>query len=108
MYYLDLNFYYRRNNMLRIIKESELTNLNNTDTSLVSIEEEYYNTIEFKSIKKLINEEHLEYVTEYLRNLLKIKKANNPNCFNIKGRFISSVSNGKRVIIYVRLSVEDL
>ena len=69
--------------MLRIIKESELTNLNNTDTSLVSIEEEYYNTIEFKSIKKLINEEHLEYVTEYLRNLLKIKKANNPNCFNI-------------------------
>lgn len=94
--------------MLRIIKESELTNLNNTDTSLVSIEEEYYNTIEFKSIKKLINEEHLEYVTEYLRNLLKIKKANNPNCFNIKGRFISSVSNGKRVIIYVRLSVEDL
>ena len=52
----------------------------NYNVSSMSVQE-YNDTIEFRKIKELICEEHLEYVTEYLRRLLKIKKPNNPMCF---------------------------
>lgn len=101
--------------MLKQIKECGCTNFNNTvnlenyNVDSVSLSE-YNDTIEFRTIKELIQEEHLEYVTEYLRTLLKIQKPNNPNCFkpNQYMRSIVYKGYGKRVIIYVRLSVEDL
>ena len=36
-------------------------------------------------IKKLLSEDNLEYITDFLRNLLKISKPNNPNCFKKNG-----------------------
>lgn len=79
------------------------------NVSSISVQE-YNDTIEFKKIKELICEEHLIYVTEYLRRLLKIKKPNNPMCFkkSLFKELFSTNEYGNRVIIYVRLSVEDL
>lgn len=81
----------------------------NYNVSSMSVQE-YNDTIEFRKIKELICEEHLEYVTEYLRRLLKIKKTNNPMCFkkSLFKELFSTNEYGNRVIIYVRLSVEDL
>ena len=61
--------------MLRNLKESEFSNLNNTNESNNSLvaNEEYLNTIEFRNIKQLLCEEHLEYVTEYLRRFRKVR-----------------------------------
>lgn len=98
--------------MLENIKDKECNSSNlESKYSVETIStEEYHDTIEFRTIKKLIYEENLEYVTEYLRNLLSIKKENNPNCFRslLYPRIVSSVSNRNKTIIYVRLSVEDL
>ncbi len=96
-------------------KRSESCNFNNTNNLDVKYNvetlnnQEYNDTVEFRKIKELLCEDHLEYVTEYLRNLLQIKKTNNPNCFKqplFKDLFY--IDNKNRVIIYVRLSVEDL
>lgn len=92
--------------MLKNIKEdsSNCCNTNNVhnnsyqDTSRLE-------TIEMRSIKKILREDHLEYVTEYLKNLLDIKKANNPDAFR---RRLYGTYKGERVILYIRLSVEDL
>lgn len=101
--------------MLENNKRSESCNFNNTNNLDVKYNvdsvsaQEYNDTVEFRKIKELLCEDHLEYVTEYLRTLLKIKKINNPNCFKeslFKNLFC--VDNKNRVIIYVRLSVEDL
>lgn len=101
--------------MLENLKESGCTYSNNIinvaeDYNVSSISEDEYNeTIEFKTIKNLICEENLEYVTEYLRTLLKIKKPNNPNCFKNSQYVRYSINaDRKRVLLYVRLSVEDL
>ena len=70
--------------------------------------DDYLETIEFKTIKKLLCEDNLEYMTEYLRTLLKVSKPNNPYCFRKNGLIGSYHTPGKRGIIYVRLSQEDL
>lgn len=70
--------------------------------------DEYLETIEFKTIKRLLSEDNLEYMTEYLRTLLKVSKPNNPSCFRKNGLIGSYHTPGKRGIIYVRLSQEDL
>jgi len=72
------------------------------------LSDDYLETIEFKTIKKLLCEDSLEYITDYLRNLLKVSKPNNPNCFKRNGIIGSYHTPGKRGIIYVRLSQEDL
>ncbi len=77
-------------------------NINNVSS------DEYLETIEFKTIKKLLCEDNLEYMTEYLRTLLKVSKPNNPYCFRKNGLIRSYHTPGKRGIIYVRLSQEDL
>lgn len=100
--------------MLKNVKECGCTNFDNTNIEGYNVDSislnEYNETIEFRTIKQLIKEEHLEYVTEHLRALLKIQKPNNPNCFKPNKLMHSSLYNGygKRVILYVRLSVEDL
>jgi len=70
--------------------------------------DDYPETIEFKTIKKLLSEDNLEYITEYLRTLLKVSKPNNLSCFRKNGLIGSYHTPGKRGIIYVRLSQEDL
>ena len=78
----------------------------NSSSSITNVlDNNYLETMEFKTIKNLLQEDNLQYVTEYLRSLLKISKRNNPNCFK-KSRIINSPN--KRGIIYVRLSQEDL
>lgn len=78
----------------------------NSSSSITNVlDNNYLETMEFKTIKNLLQEDNLQYVTEYLRSLLKISKRNNPNCFK-KSRIINSTN--KRGIIYVRLSQEDL
>lgn len=72
------------------------------------LSDDYLETMEFKTIKKLLCEDSLEYMTDYLRNLLKVSKPNNPNCFKRNGIIGSYHTPGKRGIIYVRLSQEDL
>jgi len=70
--------------------------------------DDYLETIEFKTIKRLLDEDNLEYMTEYLRTLLKVSKPNNPDCFKKNGIIKSYHTLKKRGIIYVRLSQEDL
>ena len=102
--------------MLKNGNGSENNNLNNTsnleikyNVDSTSSNQSYNKTIEFKKIKELLCEDHLEYVTDYLRDLLKIEKLNNPNCFK-KSLFNNMFAEKKnnRVIIYLRLSVEDI
>lgn len=81
------------------LNEYNIDNVSNDD---------YLETIEFKTIKKLLCEDNLEYMTEYLRTLLKVSKPNNPYCFRKNGLIGSYHTPGKRGIIYVRLSQEDL
>lgn len=70
--------------------------------------DDYLETTEFKTIKNLLNEDNLEYMTDYLRKLLRVKKTNNPNAYKKNGIINSYHTPGKKVIIYVRLSQEDL
>ena len=68
----------------------------------------YLETIEFKTIKKLLCEDNLEYITDSLRDLLKVSKLNNPDCFRKNMLNSTYHTLGKRGIIYTRLSQEDL
>ena len=74
----------------------------------IYISNNYFKTTEFKTIKKILCEDNLEYTTEYLRRLLKISKMNNPNCFRKKNTKEVFKTEKNRGIIYVRLSQEDL
>lgn len=102
--------------MLKENKGSEFNNFNNNNNLEITYnidsvtEQEYNDTIEFKTIKKLLCEENLQYVTEYLRTLLKIEKTNNPNCFkcHIFNDYMFMDKCKNKVILYLRLSVEDL
>lgn len=89
-----------------MLKNSDI-NSSNTNNTLF----DYKETIEFNSIKKLLNEKHLEYVTQCLAKLLGVQKINNPYCFTKPSQnTIYSFETGKtkKVVLYVRLSVEDL
>lgn len=90
--------------MLENERDSECNNLRNVS----SLNIDYLKTTEFKMIKKLISEDDLEYMTDYLRDLLKVSKENNPDCFVKKAPFDSLHNHEKRGIMYVRLSQEDL
>ena len=99
--------------MLKNERKVVCSNLSNTVCSNDYIVDnvsgdDYLETTEFKTIKKLLSEDNLEYMTDYLRDLLKVSKKNNPNCFKKNGLISSLHIPGKRGIIYVRLSQEDL
>ena len=99
--------------MLKNERKVVCSNLSNTVCSNDYIVDnvsgdDYLETTEFKTIKKLLSEDNLEYMTDYLRDLLKVSKNNNPNCFKKNGLISSLHIPGKRGIIYVRLSQEDL
>ena len=72
--------------MLKNERKVVCSNLSNTVCSNDYIVDnvsgdDYLDTTEFKTIKKLLSEDNLEYMTDYLRDLLKVSKKNNPNCF---------------------------
>lgn len=89
-------------------KESEHNYNNNSINYNVKSEVlvEYKNTIEYKKIKELIDEDNLLYVTDYLKNLLSLKKDNNESCFEKKNQHYDK--NVETVVLYTRLSREDL
>ena len=106
---------YMKGNEYMLEKQRKVIDSNFSNTEILndySIDnvssDDYLETIEFKTIKRLLSEDNLEYMTEYLRTLLKISKPNNPNCFRKNGIIDSYHTPGKRGIIYVRLSQEDL
>ena len=66
-------------------------------------------SVEIKKIKELLDVSSLEYISNSLRYILSINKENDIDCFNkIKkeNRFVQNIDTF-RVILYIRLSVED-
>lgn len=65
--------------MLKNERKVVYSNLSNTVCSNDYIVDnvsgdDYLETTEFKTIKKLLSEDNLEYMTDYLRDLLKVSK----------------------------------
>ena len=67
------------------------------------------NSLELKKIKELIDEDNLEYVSPNIKSILNITKEDSPDCFNVlnKKNKLEIDKNIYRVILYIRLSVED-
>lgn len=63
-------------------------------------------TLELKKIKELLDEENLEYVSNNVRNILKITKENSNDCFVMSNKK-RNIQYEVRVILYIRLSEED-
>ena len=61
---------------------------------------------EIRRIKNLLDESNLEYVSSNIKNILGITKPNNANCFMPRDIRITT-DDFYRVILYIRLSVED-
>lgn len=68
----------------------------------------YEDTVEFKKIKQFLNGQKLVYVTEHLKNLFKLNVDNNTNYFKSFSKEVNQGYYGNRVILYIRLSVDDL
>lgn len=66
-------------------------------------------SVEIQKIKELLNVFDLEYISNNLKFILGIEKENNANCFIKKSNEYRVIDIGKvfRVILYIRLSVED-
>lgn len=66
-------------------------------------------SVEIQKIKELVNVFDLEYISNNLKFILGIEKENNENCFIKKPNEYRVIDIGKvfRVILYIRLSVED-
>ena len=62
----------------------------------------YNNSLEINKIKEMLNIEELEYISPIISNLLNITKTNIVNSSNIETKTVLY-----RVILYLRLSVED-
>ena len=78
-------------------KKSQIVELNENDT------------IEFKKIKEYLAPLELEYISDNLRRILNITGPNNPDCFKLSkyGYRVIEENAVFRVILYIRLSVED-
>lgn len=66
-------------------------------------------SVEIKKIKELLNSSNLDYISDNLRHILDIKKENKVNGFE-KGNNVYRVIEADeifRVILYIRLSIED-
>ena len=66
-------------------------------------------SVEIQRIKELLNVFDLEYISNSLRHILGITKENNLDCFDKRINEYRVVDGNKRfrVILYIRLSVED-
>lgn len=73
--------------------------------------DKYEDNVQIKQIRKFLNESNLRYVSDNVRNLLKIKKSNDLKCF-VKSELVSRkvIKPGEkfRVTLYIRLSQEDV
>ena len=98
------------------IKESEYNNHNIIVTSEYkndkkAVEDKivsYEDTIEFKKIKQSLDNQNLIYVTDTIKDIFKLKTTNKMSYFEESSKEEYYGYGGKRVIIYVRLSQEDL
>lgn len=96
--------------ILNVIKEGGYSNNNLKqfdNLTELKIEEK----VQLKRIKELLNECELRYVSSNVRQLLKITKPNDSDCFNSSNqksfRRVVQVGEKFRVILYIRLSQED-
>ena len=64
------------------------------------------NSLELKKIKELIDIEDIEYISDNVKNILKITKENSKKSFTFEKR-IERTKGIYRVILYIRLSEED-
>ncbi len=98
--------------MFEELKGGETSSYNNTqDYNIKNVSvEDYTSSVEFKAIKELLVEDNLIYVTEFIRKLLDIKKPNDTTCFTCGNgnKIVYKNGYGKRAILYLRLSVEDM
>ncbi len=97
--------------ILDVIKEGEYTN-NNTKYKLNNTtKDKSIDKVQLKRIKELLDESQLRYVSPNVRELLGIKKQDDPECFMKKKetivRRVVQVGEKFRVILYIRLSQED-
>ena len=98
------------------IKESEYNNHNiivtseykNDKKSLEDNIVSYEDTIEFKKIKQSLDNQNLIYVTDTIKDIFKLNTINKMSYFEESSKEEYYGYGGKRVIIYVRLSQEDL
>ena len=96
--------------ILSVIKEGEYTS-NNTKPESNKKTNETVDKVQLKRIKELLDESKLRYVSQNVRELLGIKKKDDPDCFINKSdkivRRAVQVGEKFRVILYIRLSQED-
>ena len=84
--------------ILDVYREEKTRKVQNIDDN--------FNSLELKKIKELIEIESLEYISDTVRNILKITKENSDKCFTVE----TKMNKGKgifRVVLYIRLSEED-
>ena len=77
-----------------------------TNKKFQNIIDDKLNSLELKKIKELIDIESLEYISDNVKNILKITKENSEKCFKVETK-LSKIRNVYRVILYIRLSEED-
>ena len=82
----------------------------NLDYNIVANVDDDKILTEFKAIKELLIEQNLMYVTGFIRELLNIKVTDEPTCFSssLKGKKPYQNVYGKKTILYLRLSIEDI
>ena len=97
--------------ILDVIKEGEYTNNNTKNKLNNNAKDKSIDKVQLKRIKELLDESQLRYVSPNVRELLDIKKQDDPECFmkNKEGiiRRVVQVGEKFRVILYIRLSQED-
>ena len=79
-----------------------IVNLEVDNNNVIENKIKYNNPIEIDKIKQLLNIEELEYASPIIKNILNIKKRNVTYLVNTEREFFAY-----RVILYLRLSVED-
>ena len=97
--------------ILDVIKESEHTSNNTKNKINSNANEKNIDKVQLKRIKELLDESQLRYVSANVRELLDIKKQDDPECFmknkEKTARRAVQVGEKFRVILYIRLSQED-
>ncbi len=98
--------------ILNVIKDGEYTSYNNItkNANKEELEENTNEKVQLKRIKQLLNESELRYVSANVKQLLGITKKDDPNCFKKPQHIVRKVvkpGEKFRVILYIRLSVED-
>ena len=97
------------------IEVGELLTNNTQNFNIISentTKEIFTETIQYRKVKELLDEDSLLYVSDNIRKLFNITKLNNTNCFKqTLSEFIKDctvIHHRLKVILYLRLSDEDI